>query len=487
MDIRTQAASTAQVPRDIIISELHRFVREERIRSFDFLGQYSHEFMNQEDLLVVSAATPGDIADLRTRDIKTRRFMAYADEQLYAFDEPMGFNGYIVAINVTPGDSPLIDRMTITIPLLNAMPRSSPATTWLRETYSWVDDGCMKFSATQYEEQRLWWNKTAQHFRLMHLPLELREAIYLQVIGPVILPDTYRSKVVLGTGLISYVGGDEAKMRRDPDIDGPNMRIMRISTQVRYEAMTVAYRDTFKRLRDMGSMADSTFVPRTPLSSIVNALRASSPHAAFLRNIQLEMSATQYCAFIGLKPKPGQPLATTPRQGALPINNLRLFAGLQRLDFRFISPKHPDAACPWSALRPYGSGFGAHSCQKVWIEWFLVLAYGRLRALSISQAMHYTLSGCVKTSTRTRWETYLNDKRSDHTKTVKDLGKEIRETREVGGTKNWVDGPISCSCRSPCDVRGAMELKGFEWTEHELRRIKGLREEVDVGYWDFED
>jgi hypothetical protein len=490
MDDSSQSASNAQVPCNTIISELHRFIQEERVRSFDFLGQYSHEFMNQDDLLVVAPASADDIDDLRTRDLKTKQLTAYADEQWYEFNEPMGISSYLVAITVMPGGDSLkgslIDRMTITAPLLNAMPRSSSATTWLRDTYNWVDDGRMKFSAAQYEEQRLWWNHTTQHFRLMHLPLELRESIYLQIIGPIILPDIHRSKVVLGAGLISYDKSDESKMRRDPDIDNPNMRILRVSRQLRTEATMVAYRDTFKRLRNIGSKVDSTFIPRTPISSIANALRTSSPHASFLRNIQLEMSATQYCAFISLKPKRGDPLASTNRQGALHINNIRLFAGLQRLDFRFISPKHPEASCPWSALSPHGRGIGEHSCQKVWIEWFFVLAYARLRALSSSQPIRYTLSGCVKTSTRQYWEQVLNDNRTDYKVAAKAALKKLTETAyRKGGVKEWVDGPVPCGCRMPCDKKGTMELKRFAWTEYEVRRIEGLREEVDIQYWDF--
>jgi hypothetical protein len=488
MDDPSQSSSNAHVPRDIIISELHRFIREERVRSFNFLGQHSHELMHKEEPLVVTPASADDIDDLRTRDLETKRFAAYTDEQWYAFKEGMGISSYLVAITVIPGKNSLIDRMTITVPLLNAMPRCSPATIWLRDTYYWVDDGCMKFSAAQCEKQRMWWSHTTQHFRLLHLPLELRDSIYLQIIGPVILPDTQCSKVVLGAGLVSYDTSGKAKMRHDPDIDGPNMRIMRVSRQVRTEATMVAYRDTLKRLRNMGSKVDSIFTPCTPVSFIVKALRSSSPHGSFLRNIQLEMSATQYCAFISLKPKAGDPLATTNRQGILHVNTMLLFTGLQRLDFRFVSPKHPEAICPWSALSPHGRRFGEHSCQKVWMEWFFVLAYARLRTLASSQPIRYTISGCVKTSTRQYWEQMLNEKRTDYKVVARAAVKKITETAyDEGGIKGWIDGPVPCKCRMSCDEKSAGELKKYAWTEYEIKWIEGLTDDVDIEYWDFGD
>ena len=103
----------------------------------------------------------------------------------------------------------------------------------------------------QYDEQNLWWQGTDQAFRLLALPLEMREAIYLQVIGPVVVPDMIvqpdmRKKLVLGKGH-SFEDRSRVGRRVDPDIQRPNMTIMRICKQVNEEATTVANRDTIKR------------------------------------------------------------------------------------------------------------------------------------------------------------------------------------------------------------------------------------------------
>lgn len=64
----------------------------------------------------------------------------------------------------------------------------------------------MKFSELQYEELRLWWNSTAKLFALLDLPAELREAIYLQIIAPVVVPDVYK----LGFKSIDEIAGHKA-------------------------------------------------------------------------------------------------------------------------------------------------------------------------------------------------------------------------------------------------------------------------------------
>jgi hypothetical protein len=125
-----------------------------------------------------------------------------------------------------------------------------PAASWLQQAYDWDDSWVMKFSEERYEEQQLWWDQNGKHFKLLDLPRELREAVYLQIIGPVILPDEYRLRVVLGQGL-SYGNSKRPGRNCDPDIESPNMAIMRINKQIREEANLVAHRDTIKRLREV--------------------------------------------------------------------------------------------------------------------------------------------------------------------------------------------------------------------------------------------
>jgi hypothetical protein len=502
-DVQHSAAPAAPLPLpDIIIAATHHFIQAERRRSFSFLGRHRHYYLDQNDLLVVSRADKDDMKPIRESDRKARRLASFSNKDWFTFYEPIGLGtSRTVAITISPGCQPAIENMQVTVPLRNDAPSTLPATTWIRDTYNWTDNGRMKFSAEEYEEQQLWWTGSSQTFRLFDLPLELRENIYLHIIGPVVVPTVYQGTIVLGAGLTSPRPISVAKMNRDPDIPAPNMTIMRVSSAVKREATTVAHRDTFKRIRFVG--------PAAPLTPQLMTLKP--PHAAFLRNLQLEMSASAYFAFAGMLP------STPQTSSSFSIASLRSCTALQRLDLRFISPKHPDAACPRNP-----TSAGHHACQKVWIEWFFVLAFPALMALSSAgRNVRVSLSGCVKTSTKAKWEFWLNDKREDCREEMQSLRKMMRERMgggEVpetsgtvgagvgvaggvaggatdsgaGGTGSAVASGLAglsnfpCKCRSLCE-KGDEAMNRFRWSEHEIRMIEGLQGVLDDGYWDFED
>ena len=462
---------------DLVIKTIHAFIQGERMRNFSFLGRHSHRYMRQADLLGVSRATSCDIKQFRNRHRKNSRFAAFSDENFFIFSEPMcdaDFNR-LVAITTDPGCIPTVDNMTVTVPAAGGAVHTSSAAAWIRSTYDNDDDARMKFRAQQYEEQQLWWKSTGKVFRLLHLPGELRVQIYLQIVGPILLPDVENSRVVLGRGLV--LGNAHATCQyRDPDIEPPNLTLLRVSKQVHAEALMVAHRDTFKRLR-MFSSSVAEIQPGLLYPQLIRPLRSSAPHKDFLRNIQLEMSAACYFASIDVQPEFGTPLKIRP--GNFRLVTLAGFPALRRLDCRFISPKHPDAVCPW-ATQTGQSQHGAHSCQKVWIEWFFAMAFQRLKALEQpGRPIAFSLSGCVKTSTREKWHYLLNDRMVDHVPEVRDLVARIAERAR--------DGPIACACSAPCSKAGAAKLKRFEWDEGDVRHIDGLQEHIDDGYWCFRD
>ena len=465
---------TADLP--TIMDAIHRFIQEERLRNFDFLGKYSHCYMRQEELLVVSPATADDVQPIRMRDFKNGLLSSFSDDQFFVFKEPMDSSDFarVVAITIPHGQAPEIGNMSFTIPLPCGTVEISRATTWIRYTYTWVDDASMKFSALQYEEQQLWWNAIAKPFKFMDLPAELREAVYLQIIGPIIVPDLHQSRVTFGKG-VSY-DKDRLGKNRDPDIDCPNMTIMRVSRRICREATTVAKRNTMKRLRMVGSHGEShaKVQPLSAIAPLVAAMVALPASSAFLRHIQLEMSASCYFAFIDVHPFPGTPLATATTS-PFRLDTLRTFRGLQHLDFRFIGPKHPDAVCPWALLYD-ASQYGEHSCQKTWIDWFFILASDRLKALKAARDVRYTLSGCVKPSKKQYWERALNSAATDLTAAEEWL----REQKTA-------DTPAPCTCLSPCSRGDAAMLLLKEWDPEDLRRMPGLQEHVDGIYWSFEE
>jgi hypothetical protein len=469
-----QIMPAATLP-ESIIEVVHQFIQSERRRSFCFLAKHSHRHMSQQDLLVVSQATNEDIITVRSRDHYCL-LAAYADHAWYTFDEPMCHHNvrHTVALTFSEGRDFVIDNLKVIFPVSNGSLRTIPAVTWLRETYDWDDDWVMKLSTTQCDEQQKWWDGTSKAFRLLDLPLELREAIYLQAIGPVVVPDIYDGRVILGQGL-TYGHAKRPGRNRDYDIEKPNMAIMRVNKQVHAEATLIANRDTFKRFRMVRHPWSLTAVtsPKVTMPTIITAIHNHAPHPAFLRNMQLEMSAAYYFMSIGIYPRSGRPFA---RQWShFSIDTLQYFPVLQRLDVSFLSPKHPDAICPWETHNP-----NAHSCQKIWIDWFFTLGWDTLQRLSSRGRVRFSLSGCVKTSSKVYWERVLNNHCDDDVLHIKAAERRIREEKKELGC-------VRCVCSMPCSREDAGRLETYMWDEADVRLIDGLSEHIEDEYWCFRD
>jgi hypothetical protein len=461
-----------------IIEVVHKFIQDERVRSFCFLAKHSHRFMNQAELLVVTHVDQDDVRMILKHN-RHSHLSAFSDLDWYTLDEPNRHDSlsHTVAITSFNAADISINNLNVTIPRKSAQPRVLPLIVWLHETYNWDDDWIMKFSEMQYEEQRIWWDSTGQSFRLLDLPAELREAVYLQMVGPIVLPDCYKRRVVLGQGL-SYGAPDRPGRNCDPDIEPPNMTIMRVSKLIREEALLVAHRDTFKRFREVGAAGayDEVRQPAHGISAILNTVVSQSPGATFLRNIQLEMSAASYFACIGVQPTLARPFATG--YSTFRLDRLHTLPALQRLDFRFIGPKHPGAVCPWATLIDTAKD-GDHSCQTMWIHWFFTLAWDILQTLHTSGRVHITLSGCVKTVVQRFWEHMLNDRQANHIAFIRGKEAEIRATKIF-------PGPIPCKCSTPCSKKAAAEGKQYKFSEMEVRRMEGLQKHVDDMYWRYE-
>lgn len=458
-----------------IIRTIHEFIEEERRHNFCFLGQHAHRFMDHRDLLIVSKATGDDIR--ATLELSGNlHLQEYTKDGWYTFDEPKRNNpSHTVAITLAHGEDLMIENLAIRISQRNAKPRVIPVNTWLRETYNWDDQWAMRFPKMQYEKQQYWWKNNGQNFRIFDLPRELRDAIYIQMIGPVVLPDTHHGQVVIGKG-VSYRSAERLGRNLDADIDGPNMTIMRVCKDFRKEATMVASRDTLKRFRQVAHTRANNQIrqPSDAIPNILASVLSNPPHALFLRNIQLEMSAAAYFASINIVPGLNDPFAS--KFGAFQLRHLARFPALRNLDFRFISPKHPGALCPWAKV--YGTSVhGAHACQKIWIDWFFTLAWDTLRTLRAPYGIRYTLSGCVKTSTRLLWEQFLNYARTDQAVDMQTEEAMIRVTY----------GPGECKCTTRCSRKDAEGGGVSMFTDNEIKAIDGLEEHIDDMYWQFAD
>ncbi|KAI4955023.1 hypothetical protein J4E86_006335 [Alternaria arbusti] len=436
-----------------IIAALHEFIQEERRSNFSFLSQHSHCHKHQNELLVLSQADADDIEAVRA----IARHDTSVHSDWYTFTEPLRSDGYTrtVAIDIPSAKCVAEDMIITEFGRIRKTKRDAAA--WIRDTYCTAEDDmwAMRLPESQYEEQRLWWEGTGQSFRLLDLPLEMREAIYLHVIGPVVVPDvvTQRDgaeKLVLGYGL-SYDNPERVGRNRDPNIQRPNMEIMRVSRQVKDEATQVANRNTVKRFTTIRTRGDG-IGPAAPPEKIWRQLRRIVIPGNFLKKLQIEMTATEFLAFGGVCPQLGQPL----QRGVVPINVISM-AGLGNLDiidFRFIGPEHELANCPWKPLHP---------CQKKWIDIFFITGWNGLVALRNTKGIRYTMSGCIKDSTRSYWTGLLNDKRNNHTATIRSLEQGLQTTITNSGPRL------------------------FRVQPHEMRLIEGIQAELDKAYWDFDD
>jgi hypothetical protein len=471
------AASKHELSPERIINTVHQFVREERLRSFRFMGERCHRYMDQEELLVVAPATSDEVCAIR-RGGSEPHLDQYVDSTWFTFVEPQVrvSSKRTVAITVQCSQEPTIENLIITATTPNRSLQSMAASTWLRQTYDDTDDWAIKSSQCQYDEQKLWWERNGKAFNILSLPLELREAIYLQIIGCIVVPDLYKSQVVLGNGLSYEAKSDRTGWNRDPDIEPPNMAIMRVSKVIRCEATLVANRDTFKRFRFVGLDGSSaTTKPLLRAAPIISAIKAAPP-AFFLHRVQLEMSATH--AFASVMKKPSKKLHAHAIMGpdTWKLDALKGFPGLRHLDFRFISPKHPDASCPWARR---GAKDGEHACQKMWIDWFFTSSWPTLAHLKQQHDVKFTLSGCVKDSRKKYWEQVLNDRREDFAVEMAQAFKRIGEKLD--------NTPPPCKCSSPCSKADMRAYKTYKWEDYEVRRIEGLQEHIDAMYWDFRD
>lgn len=460
-----------------ITKALHKFIQEERLRNFSFLAEISHHYMKQEQLLVVSPAQSEDIQDAFSYH---HDFTAYSYQEWFTFRQPSIYNSLrpTVMITIPEGNAVSVDEMTIAEPNARGNFISTPAVKWLREKYDWNDEGAMKFSENQYEEQLLWWKSNKQSFRLLDMPGELRDAIYLQIIGPTILPDLHASQTVSGRGL-SYGRATGSQKHCDPNIEAPNMAIMRVNRQVWREVSHVAARDSQKRLRMVGynNFDTARRGPSSSLTDIAGKWLTSAPQTGFFRKLQLEMSAASYFESIGIKPTAGNPLARAA--GGFSLSILRKFTALRELDFRFIGPKHPDSVCPWALINNTCKK-GEHSCQKRWIDWFFILGWDVLKHLRQNNKIRYTLSGCVKTSSRQYWERVLNSKGNNFGSMIKATEMHIRQQKRD-------HSPIACECSTPCSKADAAKDKSYLWSEYDIEKIVGLQEHIDDIYWSFRD
>ena len=501
----TSMAAPTIIENDPIADSIRDFVDKERASNFHFMGERWHGYTTDE----VFHLAAGSIAEIepicKRKNYDLASHLASIGEttvRFYTFRRVISKLAETLPVRLLPSRSASSsDEIRIDdIQVLDWINGGSwlDLREWMRKeytwdlTYDWKKDrqGCI-------DEMSVWWNSNGKSFRILDLALELRELLYVAIIGTVIFPKItttdpwknsaiashthQRQRLVLGNGH-SYPQ-QRGQKKHDPSIAPPNLAILQLNKQIYDEALQAAWRCSTKRFRGVDLIMRSEPAPNTQYKTLTNALQkfvAIAPaleitHHA-LNNVQLELTAAQYFQLLGFTPVYGNPWAQTSHWNTFHIRALRNMTTLSKLDLRFISPKHADAKCPWS-IYP-----GEHSCQKVWIDWFLEMAAPLLcrPQAQRSERLRVTLSGCIKTSTRAKWMPILADER--YATVDDDSRRRIAEIKQIHDEFM----PISCNCSMPCSRADSFD-PWSAFSEAEQRGIVGMGDEISEQYWSYRD
>jgi hypothetical protein len=348
--------------------------------------------------------------------------------------------------------------------------RWAPFRPWLREIFS---SRC-RFEACSLLVQG--WEDNGQVFRLMDLPLELREQIYLQALGCTVESriDVYTlgclksspekrdgnsdvtQDIPLATRVIHLSDRKHwshpvlhkikwvAESTQDKTwLPAPNYNLFATSKQVHSEVLRVFSNLTFKRFRGHSMYADwKTSCASTTWISGVHKNPFNEPTGPYgptdFRNpwtIQLSfesLSQIQLCytnsEFLHFSHSSvvedyteGEPTITVKELSYLP--------SLRHLDFHFLPPTEDNTAD--------GINLRFHWCQNELVDFFFIDALEYLRKF---RGVAFTMSGCVKRSTRKKWQNVLQEMKRG---IVHDFTEERKEILSKGTE--------SCNCSKPCN------------------------------------
>lgn len=343
-------------------------------------------------------------------------------------------------------------------------------------------------------DQITWWDNNGKQFDFFKLPLEMRQLLYLEFLGGGIILPQVRSKgarsrsVTFGHG-DKTVPKDRVGSKIDPDIVHPDPKILLVCQRTYHEAKDAVWTCATKRFSSTSSFN------RLNISQI-----RLHGHPKALNRVQLELPAAHYFELIGIRPRFGAPFAPMfAGDQAVALGLLKSFNTVKYLDFRFISPKHERAICPWGSIPRRAASSQEHSCQKVWIDWFFTLAFEHLLGWICKSHNEenkitrvktiITMSGCIKKSTRDKWETIFPAEQKLKTHggppsfldQLKDAAVEIRKTKQD-------DLPIKCDCSYPCSATNIPENGYVRFADSDLRRhVAGPEEAIQETYFSFKD
>ncbi|KAI7167051.1 hypothetical protein KC360_g8874 [Hortaea werneckii] len=298
-----------------------------------------------------------------------------------------------------------------------------------------------------YEEQYQWWRSTGRPFRLLDLPGELQERIFLFAVGEYIEPhfreesvwdeDGYVNKqegardggfvlkfsrwtvITHGTHRAKRCGVSKYDWTARPAISPVNLGVLSLSKKTREAALYALWKQTTKVFRSPQSIprrrlrsSDPTF-PDTDISGIPSYI--PSRFQPYLNRIQLALDNVDLLLLFGV-PLPGINDAFTVRPSPPPAHIFpTLLPYLKYLDIYFQStarrsynPWHTTEMTPDPDRRAYLTedlGMDLMRWQGIRIlqEWILTYAYEYIRGIP-----RVELSGFIKAPVKKKWERLLN-------------------------------------------------------------------------------
>ena len=232
--------------------------------------------------------------------------------------------------------------------------------------------------------QRKWWASNGQSFPIMTLPAEIRCEIFRQMLSGNIYPDARRHRDVQGCVVTLGSRYNRSQFRADP----PNYVILRVNKQIHEEALKAAWEGTTKHFAHWIWLEDVEHAPNSP----------SGYH--WRTHVQLCMGISNCYEFLGIQVNPVLRLLPRPSKARV----LQDIPTLKSLEIVFGTP-YSYASNPWFGTRLLnGLTVEQYPCHKIMVDWALVFAFPYLKHIP-----NVRLTGCIKASTRTKWENILSN------------------------------------------------------------------------------
>ncbi|KAH6865969.1 hypothetical protein BKA58DRAFT_471887 [Alternaria rosae] len=233
-----------------------------------------------------------------------------------------------------------------------------------------------------WQLQRKWWASNGQSFPIM------TGKIY---------PDARRHRDLQGFVVTLGSRCNRSPSRADP----PNYVVLRANKQIHEEALKAAWEGTTKH-----------FAHWIWLENVVYALNSPSGYY-WLTHVQLCMSTSNCYEFLGMQVDPVLRLLPRPSRACM----LQDIPTLKNLGIVFGTPYSYDSN-PWFGTRRLdGLPIEQHPCHKIMVEWGLIFAFPYLKHIP-----NVRLTGCIKTSTKLKWENILSNEYYLRKKTYKTHG-----------------------------------------------------------------